>query len=203
MTVPPAIILDANVLFSFTQRDLFIQARFLELALVHWTATICDEWTRNLAKHYGSDGQKERQVVADVERVFEDVRVGERPDLESLFPSVDAKDRHVVAAALGVHQLYEGNVPVWVVTWNLSDFDAAAMAIHHLRLLTPDEALLELLQIAPEPMCMAVREQVRRMTRSKPSFAMHCEMLASKDRLVHFVAALEPYRHLFGPGWPP
>jgi hypothetical protein len=203
MTIPPAIILDANVLFSFTQQDLFLQARYRELALVHWTATICDEWTRNLARHYGSDGQKERQVVEDVERVFEDVRVEGRPDLEHLFPTVDAKDRHVVAAAVGVRELYEGDTPVWVVTWNLSDFDADAMTAYGVRLLTPDEALVELLRGSPESTCEAVREQMRRMSKSKPPFVKHCEMLASKDRLVGFVAALRQYEGLFGSGWPP
>jgi hypothetical protein len=216
MTTPPVIIADANVLYSFTQRDLLFQLRMLGVMHWHWTVGICDEWVRNLSANRAlagrSDAPKILKLVADIEKLFPDIQVAQRPDLEDRFPAVHANDRHVAAAALGVVELYspdeedeteEAKVPVWLVTWNLRHFPAGPVAKEGVRVCTPDEAFCDLLIQAPDDVCKALKNQISRMSVSKPDFAGHCQALAEKDRLANFAQALQAHSSLFGAGWPP
>jgi hypothetical protein len=141
-----------------------------------------------------------------MEDFLPDARVSDYSEFLPLFPRVYPKDKHVAAAAKRVQQLYADEdeaVPVWLVTWNLQDFQDEALAAHGIRLCTPDEALADLLGQAPNEMCNAFREHMTRMSVSKPTFSAYCDSLASKNRLQNFSLGLKKYSSRFGTGWPP
>src|SRR5262249_27262409 len=85
---------------------------------------------------------------------------------EDLIPSValpDPDDRHVLAAAI------RGTADM-IVTFNLADFPADALARFGIEAQHPDDFIVHLLDLAPGPVCAAVKRQ-RESLRNPPKSA--------------------------------
>ena len=146
-----AAVLDACVLYSAFLRDLFMRLAAAFVFQPKWTARIHEEWTRNVLRNRPdlTPAQLER-TRALMDRWGGD---WEAEGYERLVPALtlpDPDDRHVLAAAIA-------SEAATIVTFNLADFPASALAPHGVRALHPDTFLLELLDATPDAFVAALR----------------------------------------------
>jgi PIN domain len=127
------VVFDACVLYPASLRDLLLQLATADLFRAKWTDEIHKEWIRNLlANEPGREREKLERTRDLMNQAVLDCLV---TGYEYLIPCInlpDAKDRHVVAAA--VHSR-----PDAIVTANLKDFPADELAKHHLEAIHPDD----------------------------------------------------------------
>jgi hypothetical protein len=145
-------VLDACVLYSAALRDLFMRLTVIFAFQPVWTETIQDEWMRHVLINRPdlTRAQIERTQVL-MERYGRDWQA---PGYEQYLPVVtlpDENDRHVVAAAIA------GDAPV-IVTFNLSDFPATALAAYGIEAQHPDAFLCRLFDEEPALFIGAVRD---------------------------------------------
>lgn len=130
---------DANILISRTLRDYFVYAAKLGALEIRWSATILDETTRNLIKQFGFTPEDAEVLTERLEAYLPTalVDVARRHELLVAEVEMDAKDRHVLAAALSA------NADL-LLTQNTSDFPRAWMAEHSIELIDAGTLLLRL-----------------------------------------------------------
>lgn len=93
---------DANILISRTLRDYFVYAAKLGALDIHWSDGILDETTRNLIDKFDFT-QEDAEVLVDRLSAYIPtalVEVKKRDLTRVAKVGMDAKDRHVLAAAL-------------------------------------------------------------------------------------------------------
>lgn len=156
---PFRVVLDANVLFPFTVRDTLLRAAALGMYQVHWSAQILDEATRNLIATGRMTDEQAAHLMAAMRHAFPEALVRGHEDLISSMPN-DEKDRHVVAAAIKVGAQV-------VVTSNLKDFHPLPDG---LEAQSPDDFLLDLLDLAPNEIVDLLRRQADALTRPPVTF---------------------------------
>jgi predicted nucleic acid-binding protein len=134
----PIVVLDACVLIPDWLRDLFLRAAEKNLLQLRWTKEILEEMRRNLELKFGVSAESGTKLVRTIAAAFDD---GEVANFERHIDKMtnDAKDRHVMAAALEAS--IDGEVTI--VTFNLRDFPPIScppnITVQH-----PDSFLLEL-----------------------------------------------------------
>jgi PIN domain len=137
VTAPKPAVIDANVLFSATIRDLLIRCHIGGIIRIHWTNRILDETFIAIQRERpGLDParlKRTRDLMnkgargADItDLVDEDLPID-----ETVAP--DLKDLHVVRAA--------ASVGADIVTWNLDDFPQRLVEPHSLTAISPDDYL--------------------------------------------------------------
>jgi len=143
MEPPATAVYDANILYPASLRDLFIRLAQAGLVQARWTDTIHDEWLRNVLKDSPqlSPERLARTRTLMNEAVRDCLVTGHDELIESL-TLPDPDDRHVLAAAIRVGASV-------IVTFNLADFPAAALARFHIEAQHPDDFLISLLDAAP------------------------------------------------------
>lgn len=126
-----------------------------------WSADILAELQRNLASRIGPQAADRR--IAQMRGYFKDAEVS---GYESLVDDManDPKDRHVAAAAVC------GGAEV-IVTANLSDFQAEDLKPHHIEVVSPDDFLLDQLDLYPGMTIEALRRQAARYRREPRTVA--------------------------------
>lgn len=127
---------DACVLYPFHLRDLLIQLATTGLFRARWSADIDREWIDALCRDKGDDKRPALERVRDRmrEAVPDCLVTGYEPLVAGLVLP-DPDDRHVLAAAI------RGRTDV-IVTINLTDFPAEALAPHDVQALHPDDFIL-------------------------------------------------------------
>ena len=182
-------LLDANVLYPARLRDLLIRLALTKRYRARWTTEIQDEWIRNLLANRAdlSADQLERTRTL-MELAVPDVLVS---SYEGLIPGLnlpDAKDRHVLAAAIRC----QAGV---IVTLNLRDFPAEALAPYGIEAQHPDTFIAHLADLSLPHVCGAVR--ALRSNLRQPPVTVD-ELLDSYLALglAETVAALSPMREL-------
>ena len=151
------VILDANVLYPQLLRDTLLSLARENLYHARWSATINDEWMRNL----GSD----RPDIADRLPAMSKLMSDSVPDClvtnyEQLTGSIelpDLNDRHVVAAAIAGHADA-------IVTFNLKDFPLAVMQPYGIEVQHPDEFIANQMQLQKIRALSAIKEMRARWT---------------------------------------
>lgn len=130
--VPRVVVLDANVLYPAQLRDLLMRLAVEGLIRVHWTDEIHEEWTLAVrARHPDVALEQLARTRALMERALPAARVtGYRRRLGQV-ALPDPDDRHVVAAALKAGASA-------IVTFNVQDFPAEALASYGLEAVHPD-----------------------------------------------------------------
>lgn len=125
--VPPRVVLiDANVFFAPRMRDLVMHLHAAELINVQWTPEIESEWTRNVVKKQDADAEGIQDCLRGMRDAVPGWEVtGYRKHIDR-FEAVDAKDRHVAAAAYKLSLDDWPGQPVALVTKNVKDFPAKA-----------------------------------------------------------------------------
>lgn len=130
---------DANVLIPRTLRDYVVYAAKVGAVQLHWSQPILDEMSRNLIGKFGftpdDATELELRLTEYLPRALIEVR---RRDTQLVAEvEMDAKDRHVVAAALSAKATA-------LVTDNTRHFPADWLAERKVELLTPAELLTRL-----------------------------------------------------------
>ena len=176
--------LDACVLYSAPLRDILLRLALRDLCRLKWSPTVHVEWMRSLAASR-PDIPRER-----IERLRELIDSHARDALVEnyvrLIPRIelpDPADRHVLAAAI------VGRADV-IVTFNLADFPAAALAPYGIQAQHPDRFLTRMLDLSPD-VVLAVLRNLRRGLRNPPLSASDHLALLHRHGLVSFAAALE------------
>ena len=183
MEHPVTAVYDANILYPAPLRDLFMRLAQAGLVRARWTETIHDEWTRNVLK---DNPQTSAERIARTRTLMNDaVRdciVSGYEDLIDSLTLPDPDDRHVLAAAI------RGGAEV-IVTYNLKDFPADALAPFDIKALHPDDFLLSLFEQAPGAVCAAVKRQ-REALRNPPKTGEELLATFESQGLTQFVSRL-------------
>ncbi|MGK3122814.1 PIN domain-containing protein [Candidatus Pantoea formicae] len=183
---PYPVVLDACVIYPNMLRDLLMRLGLSGLYMPKWTATIHDEWQRNLVRNKPEvTSEKVKRIEALMDKALPDALV---TGFEPLIPGLslpDEDDRHVVAAAI------KCNAEV-IVTFNLKDFPAKSLDVLEIEAMHPDEFILDLIDLNRALVLKAVREQ--RKSLKNPAISSE-QYLASllKLGLPMTVRALESY----------
>jgi len=170
-------ILDACVLANIRVCDLFLRlAETPRLYLPFWSETILDETQRTQTGRFGWPVELSESWRSEVTRCFPDACVDNLQYAVSP-EEVDAKDRHVVQAALRVGAEV-------IVTFNLRDFPSLALESLNIRARHPSEFLLTLFSIEPLLVARRINEiaeaknerpldVLKRLRRDVPAFVDH------------------------------
>nr|WP_255692675.1 PIN domain-containing protein [Luteimonas sp. XNQY3] len=181
--------MDANVLYPAPLRDLLLQLAVTDLFKAKWTADIHREWIEALLRN---EPQRDR---AALERTRDLMDRATRDNLvegyQALIPVLtlpDPDDRHVLAAAI------VGRCDV-IVTQNLVDFPATALAPFGVDAQHPDAFLVNHLHLAPGVFCASVRKVRARLKNPPYSVDEHLSTLTQLG-LVATAAELSGFAEL-------
>lgn len=183
MTFP--VFLDTCVLYPATLCDTVLRVAETGAFRPHWSRDVMVELERNLARieTVGSAGAARRLTAMST--AFEDAEV---TGYEPLIPSMtcDPKDRHVLAAAVA------SDCQV-LVTFNIRDFPAAAVTGLGVEVVTPDDFLLDQIDLHPHLVIQAARAQMSATSRPHLTTAM---LTGALDRIGLRSFAAQLGRHL-------
>ncbi|MEY4529718.1 MAG: hypothetical protein RLZZ156_439 [Deinococcota bacterium] len=134
-------VLDANVLYPTTLRDLLIWLAVSETFDAHWTAEITQEWVRNLLKDRSDiNAARLERTLLLMENALPDAKITDYKQHLQGLNLPDKNDCHVLAAAIEI------NASV-VVTQNLRDFPAIILESHGIVGLHPDDFICALKEV--------------------------------------------------------
>ncbi|MGP4022292.1 PIN domain-containing protein [Actinomadura sp. 3N407] len=185
--MPFVVLYDANVLYGNTLRDLLIRIAQAGGVQAKWTHRILDEMLTNLAAaRPGIPAEKLLRLRGLMNAAVHDCLVeGYEPLIEGL-KLPDPDDRHVLAAAI------KAGAQV-IVTSNLKDFPAAAMEVWNLEAKSPDDFVLDQIDLDDRVVWACVQQIVD--SRVNPPETIE-DVLDAMERagLVESVAALRSGR---------
>ncbi len=186
-----AAVLDACVLIPAALRDTLLRAAAAGLFRLHWSAELLDEVQRNLARNGMTSLDGAACLRQTMEEHFEEASIPLQ-QYQLLIPAMgnDEKDRHVLAVAVASGSQV-------IVTSNLKDFPAHALELHQIEAQSPDEFLLNLLDLAPEQMLAIVKEQAAALQR--PSIPLGTVLEHIRQHAPGFAQAIQQ-ADLFTPG---
>ena len=145
------VVLDANVLYPQLLRDTLLSLAVAGLYHARWSATIHDEWTRNLAKDRPEIAARLPAVVERMNASVPDCLVMNYEKLANSIELPDPDDRHVVAAAIVGHADA-------IVTFNTRDFPEAVLRPYGIEVQHPDEFVMNQLQLHKIPALSAIKK---------------------------------------------
>ena len=182
-------LLDANVLYPAPIRDILLQLARDDMYRARWTDDIQREWIEALLRN---EPWRDRETLEQTQRKMESetrnaVIFGYKRLIQAL-DLPDANDRHVLAAAI------VGQCDV-IVTWNLKHFPDTEIGKFGIEAQSPDEFLVNHLDLAPQRFCDSVRKI--RLRLKNPPFTVD-EYLSNltKNGLLDTVEELRQYSHL-------
>jgi predicted nucleic acid-binding protein len=169
------VLADANILFSRTLRDYVLYAADEGAIEVHWSREILAEMSRNLRENLGLSHDRTtrlEQLMNDyIEYALVEVDPGDLAAVGAV--EMDAKDRHVLAAALSA----DADI---LLTDNTKDFPAQWMAEQGIELLTGGQLLVRLADRFPDKMRAAHEKTVRYSPKPEADILTTLERTAGK-----------------------
>jgi predicted nucleic acid-binding protein len=168
-------LLDACVLYPATVRDLLLSLARDGLFHARWSERIQDEWVRSLLARRPDLREADlRRTCALMVAAVPDSVVHGWHDIEPALTGLpDADDRHVLAAAICGHADA-------IVTFNLSDFPASALAEYGIEVQHPDNFLLNQFDLSP----FAVMKSIKTMRARWRSPAISAdEMISALEKM--------------------
>ena len=167
---PPVVVLDANLLYPFQLRNLLVQFGVDGVIAPRWTTRIHEEWIGNLVAAGRAPLDRLRRTRDLMDGALPDADVqGWEQHMDGL-ALPDPDDRHVLAAALAAGAGV-------VLTMNLRDFPASALAGHGVQAVHPDSFLCDLHDADPELVRASAEAAHANLSRSTPSFADYLDAL--------------------------
>lgn len=155
---------DACVLYPMPLCDLLLELALTGTFRARWSDAIHEEWICT-AKNKRPDISD--ALLARKRRAMDNaIKNSLVKNYEQLVPGLelpDAKDRHVLAAAISAH----ADV---IVTYNLKDFPIEALAPWGVEAQHPDEFVANLLNLYPGAVCWAVKLVRARL--AKPPYTL-------------------------------
>lgn len=183
------VLLDANVLYPAPMRDVLMQLAVTDLFKARWTTDIHREWIEALLRN---EPHRDRAALERTRDLMDtSIRDCLVTGYERLIPSLelpDPDDRHVLAAAI------VGRCDA-IVTQNLKDFPAKALAPFQIETQHPDDFFCNQLSLAPGLVCSALRK-VRARLNNPPKTAEEYLAILTQQGLVATVAELEQFSDL-------
>ncbi|WFL69783.1 PIN domain-containing protein [Pantoea sp. X85] len=186
---PYAVVLDACVLYPSILRDVLLRLGLTGLYQPKWTATIQDEWKRNLRTNrpdIAEDQLARTQTLMN--KALPDVMVSGFEPLISGITLPDSNDCHVVAAAIRC----KAEV---IVTMNLKDFPRNLMAEFEIEALHPDEFIMDLFDLNQALVLKAVNAQRASFRQPAMGVTVYLDSLL-RQGLPMTVSALDKFRFL-------
>lgn len=156
------VVLDANVLFPASLRDILLRTAGAGLYRLQLTEDILEEVRHNLVKK-GMSETKAQRLVDVVKDIYKDALVTGHHLLINSMPNQE-KDRHVLAAAV------KSRAQV-IVTQNLKDFPSEALAPLEVEAQSPDDFLVHLFYLDQELIIRILIEQAGELR--KPPKTVH------------------------------
>jgi hypothetical protein len=181
-------ILDANVLYPNTLRNLLLSLASDGLYHAKWTTEITQEWSRNLVADRPDIASKIDRLVELVNLSAQDCLV---EGYEYIIPTIelpDLNDRHVVAAAVVGHADA-------IVTFNLKDFPAKIIDKFGVDVQHPDDFLMNQLQLRQFD-ALEVMRKVRGRYRNPQLSAKEFIELVSRNGLAQTAQYLQTHMGL-------
>jgi hypothetical protein len=154
LTVTPiTALLDACVIYSAPLRDLLMYLAVKDVYRPRWTEQIHEEWIRSVLEKRPDLRRTQLERTRDLmnRNARDSLVIGYEGLIESL-SLPDPDDRHVLAAAI------HAGAQV-IVTFNLADFPADALAAYGIASRHPDDFCCELLNTSLNPVLEAIRLQ--------------------------------------------
>lgn len=176
------VILDANVLYSNTLRNLFLWLSWNNLVEVFWSEEIWNEVFRNYSKDQIRNEDFKNHIASSVMVKFE----SSMKNLKSGYTLVgldDADDEHVVALAR------QENIKL-ILTFNLDDFPEKILAAYQVQAHHPDLFLCELFHKSPDEVKETIFNLISESKKTKPTKVRYLETLA-KANVKGFATKLE------------
>lgn len=145
------VVLDACVLIPYYLCDTLLHLADARFYVPLWSEALLDEVGRNLIEQIGEPPDRVAKRIGAMTEAFPYATV---TGYENLIPAMTnhPKDRHVLAAAV------QGGASI-IVTANMKDFPTSSLEPHEIKALTPDEFLLDLLDLNTDVALMTLGEQ--------------------------------------------
>ena len=167
---PPLVVIDANLLYPFHLRNLLVQFGVDAVIAPRWTARIHAEWIDTLVAAGRVPKERLLLTLNLMNRALPEADVqGWEARVEGLILP-DPDDHHVLAAALAARA---GTI----LTMNLRDFPASALAPHGVAAVHPDDFLCGLHEADPELLQASTEGAHANLSRSTPSVAAYLDVL--------------------------
>ncbi len=167
----PVAVVDACVLYSAPVRDLLVRLATRGLFQARWTEQILDEAFNAIrSRRPDLEAARLRRTRELMGKALPDALIQGHQDLVEALSLPDPDDRHVLAAAIRSNAR-------WIVTDNLKDFPADALADHDVEVQTPDKLVLLLLDRTPDLVVDVIRCQAAALKHPPHSFDDLLEIL--------------------------
>jgi predicted nucleic acid-binding protein len=141
-----------------------------------WSEEIHNEWTRNLLANNPNTKPENIQATREaMNQAVPDCLVSGHEKLIDSLSLPDAKDRHVLAAAI------TSNADV-IITYNLKDFPAEVLRLHQVEAQHPDKFIRDLIDLHPDEVCRAAKK-IRKRLKNPPFSTDDYLMSLAKQRL--------------------
>lgn len=167
------VVLDANVLYPPSLRDLLLTLAALDAFDVRWSDEILDEVTRNVIEDHPDLDPKRfvEHTIGSMRRAFPDALVSAPGEVVETLDN-DPKDRHVAATAIAAGAQA-------IITLNVSDFESTVLSDKSIEIMTPGDLVATLLDEAPEVTVLAVTHLANRWTNPARTVEEISDLLAA------------------------
>jgi predicted nucleic acid-binding protein len=159
------ILLDANVLYPPTLRDLILCLSQRGIVQPYWSEKIIEEWTINVSRQLSQPQKKIlKEVQVQMAEQFPDALVKNYDHLIETIQLNDSNDRHVSAAAI------HSKVDI-LLTFNTKDFPKSGLRKYNISPLHPDRFFCDLIPKCGHDFISAIDTMVKlpRYLSSTPS----------------------------------
>ncbi len=158
------VVYDACILYPAPLRDLLMWLALSDLFQAKWTEQIHQEWISNVLKN--RPDLTLTQLNRTKNLMNSHVRDALVSNYEDLIPTLtlpDPNDRHVLATAIKAKAQL-------IITFNLKDFPSSILKNYQIEAITPDDFVLELIDINEKAVIQAANQQ--RNTLKNPPFTL-------------------------------
>jgi predicted nucleic acid-binding protein len=168
-------VLDTNVLLPAPLRDTLLRLAEVELYVPKWSNRILAELDKNLVESGRTDIERAARVTTVIKEAFSEAMV---PDslISTIEPAMtnDPKDRHVLAAAVGVGAQA-------IVSRNLDDFSPEVCNPLGVEAVNPNDFLVDLYHLDPPAVLQAISDQAEALTKPRLTPRQVLDHLARED----------------------
>lgn len=179
---------DASALHPGALRDLLVRLGSSGLYQAKWTERILDEALAAIVRDQPELAQRLDRTRELMCEAIPDATVTGYEDLIPCLGLPDPSDRHVLAAAIAC------NAQV-IVTSNLRRFPEVHLQKYNIEAQTPDEFIVNVIELAPERVVDIMQQQVQALTRP----AMTFDALLERFRTLGLPRAAAATRQQLGP----
>jgi predicted nucleic acid-binding protein len=177
-----SVLLDSCVILPMPLCDTLLRAAEAGLYRVHFSQKILDDATGNLVKQGRMTEAKAARFQAMLKTHFPEAMVEVPEELVAMMTN-DPGDHHVLAAAI----VAKAEV---IVTDNLRDFQAAALAPWRIEAWHQDDFLVYLDDLFPKEMLQVIREQSADLNHPPSTVAELIDRLERNNRVPKFARSI-------------